>query len=1163
MDSSSTDGSRLYPLQREDLAPTLWAGGLSMAVYAYTAAPTVTFKDSGELIVAALHWGVPHPTGYPLWTLLAGLFSLLPLGPGAWEVNLFSGVCAAAAVALTAALMHRMARALEVGRLIAGLVAVAVGLIMAFTVTVWSQAVFAEVYTLHVLMAALFWWALYRWYLRPEKVGDFILCVGVLALGMTNHHLMLALSPLPLLVTWIRRRDLFWELLGYCIVVGALFYLAFASISDSELTWETAVRTGQGTLILLVAMVLWRRRLQHWRVGLALIPTVALGLLPYAYMPLASSTNPPMNWGYTRTADGFYYSVNRSPYRGPLADQLMGTLGRLVGTAEIEEKFVPQPLKPGADTSASRLLAVFSVRYLVETSRSFTLLSWPVMVAGLWLLRRRKELTGWLGVVTIGGVLSVLFQPASAALAGAAARLDWYLQMPYLGYTCIPPAILGAYGVHAVHQAVRERSVVLSRLLLVAVVLTPLVGLQSNWAECSQRGRWFAWEYGHDMLAELPPDAVVFGGTDAGRFIPTYMIFGESFEAERHKKDPEFDRRDLYLITQTQLLARFYRSYIRDHYGESRPEPGPVGRLLGRGEAYPEKPLQLPTENDVAVMIQELSARGQTIDLLASEVARWIYLANKDSHTFFVEEGVQMPWTAPLAIPAGPFYRLADAPLEALTAEQIEADRSYWHRRTRTLLADPLFEDDLDARMAFVSLRHQGARIYRDRGLLWDAEQALLQSRELLPREVSTAALLGDLYVRQGRYEEARRAIAPLRAASTTLAGVDRLWAGEQLKQRLRNAAHTQLLLSPGDPAVSAATLGVHADSEADAGRIMGLTEDLRQLDYDPSNVIPLRRVLGTWRNFDLHSLTDYYVLQHLNGSRPGNFSHRRLLQLAVADQQLQPTRLHDSGIEVRRCLARELLRVGEAESAERMLRGLPETESHLQLLDEIHTLRSTQDTLAPVLENWRQGQGLDLPQGSEGAIVQRLALLHQAVQSFRARPEAGRLVPLINAYRALKLPHEARQALLSLAGDDSSSQNRDLLIAAARAAVLDVHPTALLPVAEALERLLATRPDDSRLRGAAMALRFTANDQEALLKHLGEVLTRQGRSGLFQVLGTEPVLAPLMRDHRFQSFLARPAAAQGVGPGAAAPVTSAAPATPATPGAPGAPGAPLPGDTP
>ena len=83
---------------------------VSFGIYAWSAAPNVTLLDSGEFVVAAQHFGVPHPTGYPLWTLLNWVFLLLPLGNAAWEVALFSGLCAAAAVGLCAALLSNIQR---------------------------------------------------------------------------------------------------------------------------------------------------------------------------------------------------------------------------------------------------------------------------------------------------------------------------------------------------------------------------------------------------------------------------------------------------------------------------------------------------------------------------------------------------------------------------------------------------------------------------------------------------------------------------------------------------------------------------------------------------------------------------------------------------------------------------------------------------------------------------------------------------------------------------------------------------------------------------------------------------------------------------------------------------------------------------------------------
>lgn len=71
---------------------------LSFGVYCVTLARTVGFIDSGELAWASASLGIPHPTGYPLYTLLTYFFVLfLPFFEPIVAINLFSAVFAAAA----------------------------------------------------------------------------------------------------------------------------------------------------------------------------------------------------------------------------------------------------------------------------------------------------------------------------------------------------------------------------------------------------------------------------------------------------------------------------------------------------------------------------------------------------------------------------------------------------------------------------------------------------------------------------------------------------------------------------------------------------------------------------------------------------------------------------------------------------------------------------------------------------------------------------------------------------------------------------------------------------------------------------------------------------------------------------------------------------------
>ena len=56
--------------------------------YWWTLAPDMTCEDSGELAVASMYAGVPHPPGYPVWTIYSWLFTkLFPISNIAYRVG--------------------------------------------------------------------------------------------------------------------------------------------------------------------------------------------------------------------------------------------------------------------------------------------------------------------------------------------------------------------------------------------------------------------------------------------------------------------------------------------------------------------------------------------------------------------------------------------------------------------------------------------------------------------------------------------------------------------------------------------------------------------------------------------------------------------------------------------------------------------------------------------------------------------------------------------------------------------------------------------------------------------------------------------------------------------------------------------------------------------
>ncbi len=229
------------------LAP--WLTGLTFFVlYAATAAPSLVtlFDDSLEFQLVLPIFAIAHPTGYPLYTLLGGLWSrvLFPFGSWAWRINILSALAAAAAVGLVFAVADRLVDGgqaqgeLPTGGLPTGSrwIGLAAGAAAAITFGLgpvwWAQATLAEVYALHnLLLAAVLLVALTVRSLAGRRfVWRMALLALLFGLGLAHHRtIVLALPGVAVYLLWsvpgLWRPRVAWVLWLAALLLPLLLYL--------------------------------------------------------------------------------------------------------------------------------------------------------------------------------------------------------------------------------------------------------------------------------------------------------------------------------------------------------------------------------------------------------------------------------------------------------------------------------------------------------------------------------------------------------------------------------------------------------------------------------------------------------------------------------------------------------------------------------------------------------------------------------------------------------------------------------------------------------------------------------------------------------------------------------------------------------------------------
>jgi thioredoxin-like negative regulator of GroEL len=245
----------------------------------------------------------------------------------------------------------------------------------------------------------------------------------------------------------------------------------------------------------------------------------------------------------------------------------------------------------------------------------------------------------------------------------------------------------------------------------------------------------------------MGPRAVFFGGTDPGRFVPTYMIYSANV------------RPDVHLITQNALADNTFMSVTRDLYGNSIWIPSVVdGNRAFQKYVEDVREGRTPASADIKIEGGRVSVQGVGgVMLINGILAQMIFEHNKARHSFYVEESYVIQWMYPYLTPHGLIMQINSEPLPGLSEEQVRNDMDFWDWYTRRLCSDKRFLRDTCARKSFSKLRSAIAGVYVIRGNNEKAERAFLDAVELYPLSPEANFRLADLYLRWNRVGDAIR----------------------------------------------------------------------------------------------------------------------------------------------------------------------------------------------------------------------------------------------------------------------------------------------------------------------------------------------------------------------------------------------------------------------
>jgi len=576
-------------------------------IYFSTMAPTVLQIDTGELAAAQALPGIAHPTGYPLFTMLGWLFSLIPLPISTiFQLNLFAAITTTLGVYFFIKSIdyilnnfsvfensvrgskskkvksgkkqtetgksknhnagNEIISATDDSQLLPMIFSIVGGLVLAFGKTVWFQSTSVEVYSLHLALISAALYTLLRAFgggvtksqsndvnstdlasnkpTPKSQIFSWLVFAGVLAMAFSNHMTTLLIIP----------------------ATAYLFFVKFKFQKEGFITLAK--------MLLLFFPIL---------------------ILIYLYLPIRAGMNPEINWGNPIDLERILRHVSGKQYQVWLF-------------------------------SSSEAAAKNFGRFFSGLPSEFYLSLIAVLLGVFYLIQRSTKL-----LITS---LLLIFGTVLYAINYDIVDLESYFLLAYIGMS-----LLVVFGLMFVYERVKNLKITIA---IGAVLVLSQVGF--TYGSVNQSGNLIFEQYTKAILKTAPKNSIIFS------YQWDYFL-----SASYYFQFVENERRDVAIIDKELLRRSWYYQQLDNCY--------PWLTESYKKEAEIFKKEVVPFEKDLPYAAQVIEGAYKNV-MLAILVKNYkdrpVFIAPELVDKELANKELELPANLKL-IPDLFFYRLTDS----------------------------------------------------------------------------------------------------------------------------------------------------------------------------------------------------------------------------------------------------------------------------------------------------------------------------------------------------------------------------------------------------------------------------------------------------------------------------------------------------------------------